>query len=188
MRITGGKYKGQKLFVPPGVAIRPTRERVREAIFNILTQGGKNFGNRNCVEKAKVLDGFSGTGAMGLEAISRGAAKLTAIDNNKVALMCCRKNIEDLEEKKNTDTILADCLNPGPTNQSHSLIFLDPPYGLNLLQPAIEAFTNNGWIGTNAIIVLEMSNTEKNPELNNFTILDQREYGKTKILFLENHY
>ena len=79
MRVVGGKYRGRQLFVPPGRDIRPTSNRVRESIFNILTQGGEGIGKRNWVEKADVLDGFAGTGAMGLEAISRGASKVTVI-------------------------------------------------------------------------------------------------------------
>jgi len=90
MRIVGGKYRGRKLLVPPGRNIRPTSDRVRESIFNILTQGREEIGKRNRVERADVLDGFAGTGAMGLEAISRGASKVTAIDNDEASLNCCR--------------------------------------------------------------------------------------------------
>ena len=81
MRVVGGKYRGRQLFVPPGRDIRPTSNRVRESIFNILTQGGEEIGKRNWVERADVLDGFAGTGAMGLEAISRGAKKVIFFEN-----------------------------------------------------------------------------------------------------------
>jgi len=186
MRVVGGKYRGRQLLVPPGRNIRPTSNRVRESIFNILTQGGEGIGKRNWVEKADVLDGFAGTGAMGLEAISRGASKVTVIDNDEAALNCCRKNIEALREGNNVKILSVNCLSPGPTDQPYSLIFMDPPYGLGLVVPAIAALTDNGWIAPNAITVVEMAKYEKIKPPLNFRILDQRVYGKAKILFLGN--
>ena len=186
MRVVGGKYRGRQLLVPPGRNIRPTSDRVRESIFNILTQGGEEIGKRNWVERADVLDGFAGTGAMGLEAISRGASKVTAIDNDEAALNCCRKNIEALRESNNVEIFSIDCLSPGPTEQPYSLIFLDPPYGLGLVALAIAALTDNGWIAPNAITVVEMARYEKINTPLNFRILDERVYGKAKILFLGN--
>lgn len=186
MRIVGGKHRGQILLAPSGRELRPTSDRVRESVFNILTQGGEALGARNWVQDAYVLDGFAGTGAMGLEAVSRGAAHATLLDNQNAALHCCRKNIETLQEDDNISAYYADCLKPRPANQPCSLIFLDPPYGLGLTVPALEALVSAGWVADKAIAILEVDRTDEIEPPPEFNILDDRHYGKARILFLGN--
>ena len=184
MRIVGGKHRGRHLLAPSGRDLRPTSDRVRESVFNILTQGGESLGARNWVQSAQILDGFAGTGAMGLEAVSRGASHAMLLDNQDTALSCCQDNVERLHENDNVDVHFMDCLKPRKANQRYSLIFLDPPYGLDLSIPALEALTITGWIGPNALVVLEIDKTEKIELPPNSTLLDERQYGKSKVLFL----
>lgn len=153
-------------------------------MFNILTQGGEALGGRNWVQGAQVLDGFAGTGAMGLEALSRGAAHVTLLDNQELALRCCRENVEMLREEDNADVYYADCLKPKTTNQPCSLIFLDPPYHLGLAVPALEALKSAGWVAENSLITLEVDRTDETALPPEFTLLDDRQYGKARILFL----
>ena len=185
MRIVGGKHRGRQLLAPSGRELRPTSDRVRESIFNILIQGGETLGRRNWVKGAQILDGFAGTGAMGLEAISRGASHATLLDNQDTALSCCRDNVEILHENNNVDVHFMDCLKPKKANHQCSLVFLDPPYGLNLTIPALEALTIAGWTAPNTLAVLEVNRTEKIELPPNFTLLDERQYGKAKVLFLD---
>ncbi len=154
-------------------------------MFNILTQGGEALGGRNWIQGAHVLDGFAGTGAMGLEALSRGAAHVTLIDNQEIALRCCRENVEMLHEEDNADVYYADCLKPKTASQPCSLIFLDPPYHLGLAVPALKALENAGWVAANALITLEVERTDETETPPEFTLLDARQYGKAKILFLQ---
>ena len=184
MRIVGGKHRGRHLLTPSGRELRPTSDRVRESVFNILTQGGEALGARNWVQSAQILDGFAGTGAMGLEAVSRGAAHATLLDNQDTALSCCRDNVEMLREDDNVDVHFMDCLNPRKADQPCSLIFLDPPYGLDLSIPALEALAIAGWITPNALAVLEVDRTEQIELTPKFTLLDDRQYGKARVLFL----
>ena len=123
MRIISGKHRGHNLSVPPGNVLRPTSDRVRESIFNILTQGGKNLKEKDWVTNACVLDGFAGTGALGLEALSRGAVHLTLMDNDRSALLACYKNVVALNEQANTEIINTNCLTPPRTNTPCTLVF-----------------------------------------------------------------
>ena len=185
MRIVGGKHRGRQLLTPSGRELRPTSDRVRESIFNILIQGGEALGRRNWVKGAQILDGFAGTGAMGLEAISRGASHATLFDNQDTALSCCRDNVEILHENNNVDVHFMDCLKPKKANHQCSLVFLDPPYGLNLTIPALEALTIAGWTVPNTLAVLEVNRTKKIELPPSFTLLDERQYGRAKVLFLD---
>lgn len=186
MRIVGGKHRGRKLRAPLGQGIRPTSDRVRESIFNILTQRGDVLGEKNWVQNAFVLDGFAGTGAMALEAISRGALHATLFDKQQMAFRSCRENVEMLHEERNVDVYFADCLKPRVPDHPCSLIFLDPPYRLGLTVPALEALDREGWISSKAIVVLEIDKTEQIQIPSNFTIINERQYGKAKILFIIN--
>ena len=128
MRIVGGSHRGKKLASPSGLTIRPTSERTREALFNILIH--QKYGNF-VLKDAKVLDLFAGTGAIGLEALSRGAKELTAVEINQVALNCLHQNISSLGFSSQTNIIEANAVTLRPANDQdskHSLIFLDPPY------------------------------------------------------------
>ena len=181
MRIIAGTHRGTALAdVGKGddaAHLRPTTDRVRESLFNVL-QGGR-FGDP--VKNARVLDLFAGTGALGLEALSRGAAHVTFVDNGRVAQKLIRENITKLRRQNDTVLLSTDSAQL-PAGVACDLIFLDPPYGKNLGAKALSAAVQSGWIGKNALIVWEESQPQIAPA--GFTRLDQRRYGDSWITFL----
>ncbi|MGC1427081.1 MAG: 16S rRNA (guanine(966)-N(2))-methyltransferase RsmD [Albidovulum sp.] len=185
MRIIGGTRRGLKLTdVGEGDAaahLRPTSDRVREAIFNLLMNGP--YGNP--VEGARVLDLFAGTGALGLEALSRGAARVTFVDDGLASRALLRQNIERMQAMGVTDVWRRDATRMGPNRgPGYDLIFLDPPYGKGLGEAALASLNGDGWLTPNALIVWEESTTPPIP--NGFMQLDQRKYGDTLITILRH--
>lgn len=183
MRIIGGSHRGTNLAdVGLGDAaahLRPTSDRVRESLFNVL-QGGR-FGE--AVRGARVLDLFAGTGALGLEALSRGAVHVTFIDNGKAALALIRENIKKLRRQADVTVLTCDATQPPKTMESADLIFLDPPYGMSLGGKALAAANAGGWIGPEALIVWEESAAQPAPR--GFTVLDARKYGQTWVTLMK---
>jgi len=189
MRIIGGRFRGTHL-APVGdgdarAHLRPTSDRVREAIFNLLINGRLD-GGPNPVAGARVLDLFAGTGALGLEALSRGAGHLTLVDDGKAALALIRRNIEI------TRTASAQVLRQNATTLGRNpgapftLIFLDPPYGKAMGEAALSAATAGNWIAPGAVIVWEENAAPQIPP--GINKLDQRPYGSTIITILRaNH-
>ena len=181
MRIIGGQWRGLHLTEvgagDPQAHLRPTSDRVREAIFNLLINGG--YGNP--VAGARVLDLFAGTGALGLEALSRGAAALTLVDDGAAARGLIARNIalcrcEAVHLRLDATRLPA---NPGP---AFGLVFLDPPYGKALGQMAMEAARVAGWLEQDALLVWEEGAALPPPP--SFEQLDQRRYGDTFVTIL----
>lgn len=183
MRIVAGKHRGRTIAAPPGDALRPTADRVRESVFNILVHGGERLG-RDAVTGARVLDAFAGTGAMGLEALSRGAAHATLMDSDLTALDCCRTNVRTLGEQANATVLGSDCLSPVRAAAPCSLIFLDPPYRSGLASAALEALDRAGWIAPGAICVVELAAREAFAPPPQAAIVDERRYGAARIVLL----
>ncbi len=184
MRIIGGEWRGIALAAvgkgDQGKHLRPTTDRVRESLFNVL-QGGK-LGNP--IPDARVLDLFAGTGALGLEAVSRGAVSVTFVDDGRVAGNLIRDNIHKTCGPKRAKLVKADATRlPQNPDASYDLIFLDPPYGKFMGQKALALASQNGWISDNALVVWEESTPQVAPA--GFTQLDQRKYGDTWMTFLE---
>ena len=184
MRIVGGRHRGRRLSALPGGALRPTADRVREAVFNVVAHGGRRIGGAFALADARVLDAFAGTGAMGIEAVSRGAAHATLMDNDSDALACCRANVAALGEHANVTVLQGDCCNPVRPPEACSLIFLDPPYGAGLAAGALAALANAGWIATGALVVVELAATEKFDPPGGAEVLDERRYGAARVVFL----
>jgi 16S rRNA (guanine966-N2)-methyltransferase len=161
----------------PAAHLRPTSDRVRESLFNIL-QGGR-YGTP--LAGARVLDLFAGTGALGLEALSRGAAHATFVENGATALTLLRKNIAKTRTEGETTVLPRDATAPG-AGQPHDLVFLDPPYGKGLGQTSLAAAHANGWLAPEALIVWEERTPMPAPE--GFTPRESRRYGDTNITFL----
>jgi 16S rRNA (guanine966-N2)-methyltransferase len=176
MRIVGGKYRGRNIAAPPGRDIRPTADRVREAVFNILEHG------KAALNGVTVLDAFAGTGAMGLEALSRGAQSVAFMDLNVNA---CQTNIDALEVGVEAKLICADCLSPPNASEPRDLIFLDPPYSQGLAAPALEALAAAGWIGDDAVCVVELAARGKFQPPAGFTATEERRYGAARIVILK---
>ena len=183
MRIIGGASRGLKLAeVGAGDAaahLRPTSDRVRESIFNLLLNGG--YGNP--VQGARVLDLFAGTGALGLEALSRGAARVTFVDDGAAARALLRANIEKMRAMGVTDVYRRDATQMGPNRGAgFGLIFLDPPYGKGLGEAALASCLAGGWIAPGAVIVWEENTPPVPPP--GVDLLDQRKYGDTLVTLL----
>ena len=186
MRIVAGRHRGRPIAAPEGHDIRPTSDRVREAVFNILEHRDWGVGGVSIVTGARVLDGFSGTGALGLEALSRGAEHITFMDRNRTALNLCRETLEALGERSAANILQGDCLKPVRPAEPCGLVFLDPPYKAGLAVPALEALRQAGWIETGGICVIETS-AKDDPEFpEGFEMLDTRKYGAAKIHFLRS--
>ena len=178
MRIIGGRARGLKL-AEVGVGdsaahLRPTSDRVREAIFNLLVNGG--YGAP--LQGARVLDLFAGTGALGLEALSRGASHATFVENGKVALGLLARNIALMRAEAETAVLRRDATNPGPNpGAAFDVVFLDPPYGKAMGEAALQAA--RGWLAPQALVVWEESTAPVLPE--GFTLEDSRKYGDTLV-------
>ena len=181
MRIIAGTHRGTALAeVGKGdeaAHLRPTTDRVRESLFNVL-QGGR-FGDP--IKDVHVLDLFAGTGALGLEALSRGATRVTFVDNGRAAQKLIRDNITKLRRQSDTDLLTTDSAKL-PAGVACGLIFLDPPYGKNLGTKALSSAVANGWVGKGALVVWEENQPQIAPP--GFTRLDQRRYGDSWITFL----
>ena len=184
MRIIGGELRGLKLAdLGAGDAaahLRPTSDRVREAIFNLLLNGG--YGNP--VAGARVLDLFAGTGALGLEALSRGAACVAFVDDGKSALALLRRNIALMRALGTTEVLRRDATRMGPNRApGYSLVFLDPPYGKGLGEAALASCLDGNWLTPGALIVWEESSPAVPPAA--LKLLDQRKYGDTIVTILQ---
>lgn len=189
MRIIGGVYRGRALTAPEGRATRPTSERVREALFNILSHGLDQNREAPLPRDARVLDLFAGSGALGFEALSRGAARVLFVDNAPAARAAIRENIENLQAAGATKLYRRDAANLGPMESNcggpFDLAFIDPPYHCGLIEPALSGLREGGWLNPDAVLVIEMAADETLPEQSGYTELDQRIYGDTMLVFLK---
>lgn len=179
MRIIAGKYKGRRLFTPESDDIRPTSDRARESIFNLIMHG-QYAGND--VIGAHVVDLCCGTGALGLEALSRGAAKATFVDQDKRSLELAKQNVTHCGANAQSHFLQADAARLPATTVPANLILMDAPYAAPLLAPAYGALKNGGWFAPGALIVAEQSRDMPTPPLDGAELLDERIYGKAKIL------
>lgn len=177
MRIIAGQFRGRALASvgkgDAGAHLRPTTDRVRESLFNVLTHTG-------AIPEARVLDLFAGTGALGLEALSRGAAHVTFVDDGRVAQSLIRKNIDLTRSAAQTTLVQRDATRLGANPETaYDLIFLDPPYGKALGEKTLITATDGGWIAEDALVVWEESQAMPAPK--GFALHDQRKYGDTYI-------
>lgn len=183
MRIIGGNLRGLKLAEvgagDPSAHLRPTTDRVRETMFNLLIN---SLGIR--LEGMRVLDLFAGTGALGLEALSRGAARVSFVDDGAAARALLRTNIEKARAMGSTDLWRRDAtklgVNRGP---GYDLVFMDPPYGKALGEAAIQSALEGGWLTNGALVIWEDSTPPTLPQ--GFELLDQRRYGDTLVTILQ---
>lgn len=180
MRIVGGRHKGRRLVAPDGLAVRPTADRTREALFNILESGRLGPALRG----ARVLDAFAGTGALGLEALSRGAESVVFIETLPAAIAALRRNIESLSEGRRSQVLRADVLRPPRAEAAAAIVLMDPPYGQGLAAPAAEALAGAGWIGPETLVVVELMARESLEPPPGFELAEERRYGKARLAFL----
>ncbi|MEL6794770.1 MAG: 16S rRNA (guanine(966)-N(2))-methyltransferase RsmD [Pseudomonadota bacterium] len=184
MRIIGGKFKGRALAAPGAAGggaahLRPTSDRVRESLFNLLAHGDY----RGAPSDMRVLDLFAGVGALGLEAMSRGASRCVFVDDNGPSRALIRENVEKLGLMGSTKIWRRDATRLGPNRDApYDLIFLDPPYRKGLAAKALASAAEGGWIAEKAIIVVEQAADEDPPEFGD--AVDDRLYGDTRVLIL----
>lgn len=186
IRIVGGVHRGRRLLVPPGEAVRPTSDRAREALFNILSHGsfaanGSPFAGEN------VLDAFAGTGAFGLEALSRGALNVAFIENSREALATLRRNITALGEEDRTRVVTGDATRPTRVPFACAVAFFDPPYNSGLAEPALSALAVAGWLTPKALAIVEVAAREALEPPPGFARIDERVYGAARLVFLRYH-
>jgi 16S rRNA (guanine966-N2)-methyltransferase len=181
MRVVGGRLRGRNLASPQSREIRPTADRLRESVFNILIHA---YGDP--ITGARVLDLFAGTGALGIEAISRGAAFALFVDNGTEARALLRNNVEALGLGGVTKVFRRDATDPGPAHpvEPFSLAFLDPPYGKGLAEKALASLRDGGWLTKEALVVVEEAKAAGFAAPQGFAELERREYDDTEFVFL----
>jgi 16S rRNA (guanine966-N2)-methyltransferase len=181
MRIVGGRFRGRTLTAPKSQAIRPTADRLRESLFNILAHG---YGDP--LDGARVLDLFAGTGALGLEALSRGAGFVLFVDDGAEARALLRGNVDALGAGGSSKVYRRDATKLGPAHpmEPFSLAFLDPPYGKDLAAPALASARDGGWLTPGALIVVEEAADVAFAPPDGFEEIERRDYGDTQLIFL----
>jgi 16S rRNA (guanine966-N2)-methyltransferase len=181
MRVVGGRLKGRNIASPQTQAIRPTADRLREALFNILIHAYDDP-----VEDARVLDLFAGTGALGIEAVSRGAGFTLFVDNGAEARALLRNNVEALGLGGVTKVYRRDAANLGPAHpvEPFSLVFLDPPYRMKLAEKALVSLRDGGWLTPGALLVVEEAKNAEFAAPERFEELERRAYDDTEFTFL----
>jgi 16S rRNA (guanine966-N2)-methyltransferase len=180
MRIIAGHFRGRRLLVPPGQAIRPTGARAREALFDVLEHGAPP------VRGARFLDLFCGTGAVGLEAHSRGAAEVVLIEHERAALKVAEANVARLGAPSSVQLWARDASRLGPAPHPFDLIFLDPPYRSDLAGMTLGAVAGGGWLSADARVIIELGATEDVDLPAGYTLERERRYGSAKFLFLRH--
>ncbi len=185
MRIAAGRFRGRALKTPPGLGTRPTSDRARQAIFNILEHAPWGEGR---LTGARVIDLFAGSGALGLEALSRGAAFALFVETDEAARGAIRDNIEafglfgEARVHRRDATDLGP--RPGSAGEAFGLAFLDPPYGQGLAERALTKLAAGGWLAADALCVVEQRTDEPALQLAGFQTLDTRTYGVARVSFL----
>ncbi len=184
MRITGGEFSGRGITAPRGSATRPTTDKVRAAIFNILRHADFAPG----LQGARILDAFAGSGALGLEAASHGACFVLFVDASAAARAAIRANVEALGLGGMSRIWRRDATRMGrcAPMRPFDLAFLDPPYGKGLGEKALEALASGGWLKPGALAVLEESTRAQLALPSRFTPMDVRDYGSTRVHFLRH--
>jgi len=177
MRIIAGEWRGRKLVAPKGDSTRPTADRTRETLFSMLTSRLGSF------EGLRVADLFAGSGALGLEALSRGAASCLFVEQDAGALKAIRANIETLDARGRTTVQAGSVMALGPTQTAYDLILLDPPYETGAGEVAIDRLLRLGWIGPQSWLSLETS-AKEDIDLKGVEIEISRKVGKAKLSLL----
>jgi 16S rRNA (guanine966-N2)-methyltransferase len=185
MRIVAGRHRGRSLKTPDDLAVRPTADRTREALFNILMSGKLSDEGQRRLPGARVLDAFAGTGALGLEALSRGAVHAVFMENYAPAIEICRANIAALGEGERAEMLACDVLHPRPAPAPCDIVFLDPPYNQGFGEKAVNVLLQAGWIAPGTLVSIELMKHEPFETPPGFTELDARTYGKAKLIFLK---
>ena len=177
LRIISGQFKGRRLEAPDGPPIRPTSDRLRERIFSILQSRVGSF------EGLSVADIFAGTGAMGIEAISRGAAKAWFVEKHQGSLELLRGNLEKVGIAKIGRVIAADARQLPKAEEPFNILFLDPPYGRRLAEPTLTSLVECGWAGNESLVIVEIAADDPFDLPDEFRLVDERQQGNSRVVF-----
>jgi 16S rRNA (guanine966-N2)-methyltransferase len=183
VRIVAGQWRGRAIRTPEVSATRPTSDRARQAVFNILEHAPWSPG----LEDQRIIDLFAGSGALGLEALSRGAAFCLFVERAETALTAIRANAQAFGASAGARILRQDAARLGmrpPTEAPFDMAFLDPPYGQGLGEQALEALRDGGWLAPEAVAVLERGADEAGAVPDGYELLDERRYGAAKVSFL----
>ncbi len=180
VRLIAGAWRGRSIEAPAGDIVRPTADRVREALFNRLAHAFEDFDLRG----ARVVDVFAGTGALGLEALSRGAAQAYLLDRNPAVITLLKRNVAKLGAEDRAVVMNADGAHLPRAAAACDLAFLDPPYGEGLVVPALQGLSRQGWLKPYALVSVETDAGEIEPAAEGFQLLDRRAYGRVAISVL----
>lgn len=178
-RIIAGRFKGRRLTVPAGRDVRPTTDRMRERLFSMLAHG-----RYPPLEGARVADLFAGTGALGLEALSRGAAHAVFIEQARPSLKTLRDNIGTLGVENETDVLAVSATNLPTAKSPADFIFMDPPYRQGLVVPALSSLQANGWLSDSSVIICELASDEPLDVPHDLQVIDDRQQGQQRLLIL----
>ena len=178
MRIVAGRHRGRRLSAPEGDGVRPTHDRAREAVFSILEHGTPPLAG------SRFLDLFAGTGANGLEAVSRGAASAMLVERDEASLRAMTANRTALGEERTVGILRADATRLPRATQAYDIAFLDPPWGSDLHEAALAGLLAGGWLAPGGRVVCELSPREALEPPSGFEIEDERRYGKARFVFL----
>lgn len=179
MRIVAGRHRGRVLLAPEGQATRPTSDRAREALFNILDHG------EPVLRDAHVLDAFAGSGALGLEALSRGAARATFLETDGSAFAIIHANVRKMGVEQQVTILRNDATKPPKAPAPCRIVLMDPPYKSGLAQTALPALLSQGWIAPDALVVVEVAAGEPfSTPIRELGIVDERKYGAARLIFL----
>jgi 16S rRNA (guanine966-N2)-methyltransferase len=181
LRVVGGQFRGRTLAAPKSDAIRPTSDRLRESLFNVLAHGYDDV-----CDGARVLDLFAGTGALAIEALSRGAVYAAMVDQSAEARGLIRANVDALGLSGITGLLKRDATKLGPLApfERFSLAFLDPPYRKGLAERCLDSLASGGWLTADALVVVEEAADVAVATPAAFSIVERREAGDTQLLFL----
>jgi len=183
LRIVSGAFRGKTLAAPPGEATRPTSDRARQAIFNILEHAAWSKGLRD----ARVIDLFAGSGALGFEALSRGAAFCLFVETDAAARGAIRENVEAMGVFGRTRVHRRDAtdlgVRPGADGPAFDLAFLDPPYAKGMGEAALDRLAAGGWLAPGAVVVFERGAAEPEVSVPGYALLDARDYGAARVHF-----
>lgn len=177
LRIISGQFKGRRLDVPDGPQIRPTSDRLRERIFSVLQSRVGSF------EALSVADIFAGTGAMGIEAVSRGAAKAWFVEKHEGSLQLLRGNLEKVGIAGLGRVIAADARQLPKVDEPFNILFLDPPYRRRLAESTMTSLVERGWAGNDSLVIVEIAADDRFDLPDGFRMVDERQQGNSRVVF-----
>jgi len=179
MRIIAGKHRGRNINVPEGKSVRPTTDRMRERVFSMLQHH-----RYPALLGARVADLYAGTGALGLEALSRGAGHATFVEKTQSTFSCLKKNVAALKEEDNTSLMKISARALSFANEPYDIIFMDPPYHKNMVEPTLYCLLERDWLAEDGLVIAELAVDDELTLPDALKIVDDRKQGQQRILFM----